>query len=78
MTAEQACLGAAITAGVGAGIYESYEAACRELVHLDAKVYEPIPENQKRYEELYPIFQELYSRNQELFGRLGEISQKGE
>lgn len=42
---ETACLGAAILAGVGVGIYASVEAACAELVVPD-KVYEPHPTEQ--------------------------------
>ena len=37
---ETACLGSAIFAGVGAGVYESVAAACAKTVATD-KVYEP-------------------------------------
>ena len=42
---ETACLGTAILAGVGVGIYGSVEAACAELIAPD-KVYEPHPSEQ--------------------------------
>ena len=75
MTAEQACVGAALTAGVGTGIYSSFSEACGRMVKLDDTVYEPIPENVKRYREYYEIFRELYSRNKEMFAALGKLQQ---
>ena len=75
MTAEQACVGAALTAGVGTGIYSSFSEACGRMVKLDDTVYEPISENVKRYREYYEIFRELYSRNKEMFAALGKLQQ---
>jgi xylulokinase len=74
MTAEQACVGAAITAGVGAGVYQSFEEACGQLVKLDHKIYEPKQENTGVYREYYQIFRELYQANKEIFHRLGDLS----
>lgn len=42
--AESACLGTAIVAGVGAGIYESVISASKKLVQTD-KVYTPSGED---------------------------------
>ena len=75
VTAEQACVGAALTAGVGTGIYSSFSEACGRMVKLDDTVYEPISENVKRYREYYEIFRELYSRNKEMFAALGKLQQ---
>lgn len=66
---EQACVGAAITAAVAAGEYESYEEACGRLVKLSSEVVEPNRENQKYYEEQFAIYRELYGHNQDLFHR---------
>lgn len=76
ITAEQACVGAAITAGVGTGIYGSYEEACGLMAKLDDRVYEPIEENVRRYREYYELFRELYQRNREIFRKLGNLSQE--
>lgn len=76
MTAEQACVGAAITAGVGVGVYSSYEEACSHLVKLDGRIYEPVRENVLVYQEYYNVFQELYQKNKDIFHRLGNMSGK--
>lgn len=67
---EQACLGAAITAGVGAGVYRNFEEPCGSLVQLDRRVWRPNPENVRAYRSYYPIFQELYRVNKPVFGVL--------
>lgn len=73
-TKEQACLGAAITAGVGLGIYPGFDEACRRLVRLDDKVYLPEEESVKKYQEYYGLFKEIYSANKELFNGLKQIA----
>jgi xylulokinase len=70
---EQACLGAAITAGVGGGVYADFHEACERLVSFDDKVYYPIPENIKIYNEYYRIFRDLYARNKESFHELSRL-----
>lgn len=69
-SAEQSCIGAAITAAVGVGYFASFEEACEKVVQFEEKVFEPIPENQKRYTEYYEVYRELYEHNKELFWRL--------
>lgn len=64
---EQACLGACIMAGVGAGILDSVESACRQYVEMEDKIYHPIPEHVERYSGLYEIYKKLYETNKELF-----------
>ncbi|NQU42589.1 hypothetical protein HQ520_04840 [bacterium] len=51
--------GAAILAGVGAGIYDDLTDTVDELVPL-AELIEPRKENQKRYNDLYSLFHGLY------------------
>lgn len=65
--AEQSCVGAAITAGVGVGYYASYGEACDAVVRFHDTVIEPIAENVRRYEEYFAIYKELYGRNREVF-----------
>jgi xylulokinase len=66
---EGAAYGAALLAGVGAGVWRSVEAACETSVHV-AKQVEPITQNvgpmNRRYEEyrkLYPALRAIGHRN---------------
>jgi xylulokinase len=61
-TLEAAAFGAALLAGVGAGIYTSVEAACQAAVRFLPEVYEPSPKRAAFYAERYPLFCELYKR----------------
>jgi len=56
---EATALGAAICAGVGAGVYESIEEAANSLVVWD-KEYIPNEENVKTYRELYNKWKAMY------------------
>lgn len=62
-TGEQASLGAAIAAGVGAGIYRDVEEGCKGVVRYKDFVIEPDPENHKIYEEYYGLFKEMYQES---------------
>ncbi len=64
---EQSCLGAAITAAVGTGVYGNYQEACAKMVRLKEKVVMPDAKNHARYQESYEIYRELYHTNCELF-----------
>lgn len=68
-TTEEASVGAAITAGVGVGLYSSVEEACSQLISFHSEVFEPIKQNQRVYLERYALFKELYKRNEDLFLR---------
>ena len=59
-TEEQASLGAAIAAGVGAGIYKDVEEGCERVVRYKNFVIEPNLENHKIYKEYYGLFKEMY------------------
>lgn len=54
-----ATLGAAILAGVGVGMYESFEAAVKETVQITRR-YEPNMDNQKIYQKNYDTYLALY------------------
>ncbi len=69
---EQAGVGAALLAGVGAGIYPSLPEACAQVVHY-GPLTEPQPAIQRQYDELYPRFLELYPRLKEDFHWLGNF-----
>ena len=57
---EQSCLGAAITAGTGIGIYKSIEEGCRQVVKYQNTVYIPNPKHHKIYMEYYQLFKDTY------------------
>lgn len=73
LVAEQACLGAAIAAGVGVGSFDDFVSASRRFVRLDDAVYTPIDQNQRRYAEYRHIFGQLYQNNKALFGELTRL-----
>jgi autoinducer 2 (AI-2) kinase len=56
---EATALGAAMAAGVGAGVYESIAEATKKLIIWD-RVYEPNFENKKIYDEIKIKFQKAY------------------
>ncbi|HUN06557.1 MAG TPA: xylulokinase [Aggregatilineales bacterium] len=59
LMAEQASLGAALVAGVGAGIYPSFESACASLVRYGPPT-EPRPGLVAFYDDLYAQYTRLY------------------
>lgn len=69
---EQACLGAAITAAVGAGEYPDYETACGICIDRPIAVFHPNEKNAAIYRRMYPIFQEIYMRNKALFAEINK------
>lgn len=75
---EQACMGAAMTAGVAVGIYSSFSQACSQLVRLDSRVYHPIERNVKIYRDYYPIFRELYTSNKMIFKEIDGANRRAE
>lgn len=66
LLSEQASLGAALLAGVGAGLYPDLAAACRQTVHY-GPVTSPHLERQAQYREIYARFVQLYPRLREDF-----------
>lgn len=72
---EQACLGAAITAGVGVGTYRNFAEACGELVAIDAAPREPNAKNAATYRDGFRLYQRLYDGNRELFRELRSIAE---
>jgi len=65
--AEQACMGAAITAGVGLSVYPSFESACGRLIKYDDEIIYPDEENMKIYDHYYNVYKSLYVKNKDLF-----------
>lgn len=62
---EATALGAAILAGLGAGVYENIEDACSKVVKID-EIFTPIKENAEVYNEMYENWLEVYKTQLEL------------
>ena len=56
---ESCCLGAAILAGVGAGVFKSIEEACKVTIADDME-YAPDKTSHAMYEKYYDIYKQLY------------------
>jgi xylulokinase len=63
---EGPALGAAILAGVGAGIYESVEKGCHAVIKTNPE-QKPNFENSKKYEQYYRIYSQLYDNMKDSF-----------
>lgn len=74
-SAEQACLGAALTAAVGEGAFSGFQEACEAAVRPSAEVFYPDERCARAYRELYEVFHALYPANRLLFSRLSELAQ---
>ena len=60
---EQAALGAAITALVGAEYFDSYREATEKAIIMEDGIVEPQKTNVSLYSEYYKVYQELYQIN---------------
>ena len=67
---EQAAFGAALCAGVAAGVYSDVLSACKTAVRLSDEVIQPNRANAERYEYLFGAFRRLYADNRETFRML--------
>lgn len=65
-TTEGAAYGAALLAGVGAGIWSDVDTACEATISCDVSAT-PNPETAARYETIYQTFRDLYPAMKELF-----------
>jgi len=59
MPDEGAALGVALLAGVGTGLWSTVPEACEAVIKVVDST-DPVPENVKRYNDFYPIYQGLY------------------
>ncbi len=66
---EGPALGAAILAGVGAGLYPSVQEACDAMIQTN-EPQEPISENVPRYDAFYQVYRSLYPALKENFKQL--------
>jgi len=70
---EGAAYGAALLAGVGAGIYSSVEEACDATIHIVTST-EPKQENAERYNAYYPVYRSLYRALKPAFDRVAQVA----
>jgi xylulokinase len=68
---EGAAYGAALLAGVGAGIYGSVEEACAKTIRVTEAVRPG--QNVRIYDEYYPVFRALYPALKAQFKQVSEI-----
>jgi autoinducer 2 (AI-2) kinase len=62
---ESTALGAALYAGMGAGVYDDLHAVARSIVSFE-KTFEPDAATHRRYEELYDLWSRVYQRSLEM------------
>jgi xylulokinase len=67
---EQACLGACIAAGVGAGVYKDIDEGCARTVRYQPRVIVPNEGAHKVYEEYYQLFKDAYTSGSEVLHRV--------
>ena len=72
---EAAALGAAILAGIGAGIYENAEEALRG-VYKEKSRFSPQAENMKRYNRYYDVYMRIYNPLVRIFDDLSELTKE--
>ena len=66
---EQACLGAAMIAGVACGVFDSYQHALNIVIKFKGKVFEPDLGKKGVYEDGFMRFKQLYIDNYQSFRR---------
>ncbi|MDR2780431.1 MAG: xylulokinase [Synergistaceae bacterium] len=71
---EQACVGAAILAACGIGLYTGVSSACKAMTRVADETETPNMEANAVYMELFKIYKELYGRNRELFPKLADFT----
>ena len=69
---EGPALGAAILAGVGAGLYPSVQEACARMIRLNPP-QQPNPADSARYEPYYQLYRTLYPALKPAFQTLATL-----
>ncbi len=75
-TQEQAGLGAAIAAGVGAGIFRNLEEGCNAAVHYRRETILPDSRNHEIYREYYALYKQAYGSGKDVLRSLTAIGRK--
>ncbi len=66
------CLGAAILAGVGIGVYNDFSEAVEKTVHIQ-RTHHPNQENGEVYGRYYQLYLKLYENLKDLYEKLAQI-----
>ncbi len=66
--------GAAIVAGMGAGVFPNVRESLQEMVHLERR-FEPDPARHERYSKFYRVYRKIYEHLKGDFDRLAAINQ---
>jgi len=74
---EAALMGAAVLAGVGAGLLTDITEGANQMVRID-EVLEPDPDRHQRYTELFGVYKRLYPDLRDAFHQLGVVTRRGE
>ena len=75
-TSEASPLGNAIIAGLGEGVWDSYETVLGKLAKSH-KCYSPNPNHHVRYRNLFGLYRQLYQDLQSAYAKLGELKASG-
>jgi xylulokinase len=70
---EKSATGAAMLAGIGIGIFPSFEDACRRVVSFGEAI-QPVPAHTARYEQSYRLYRSLYPKLKESFAEAAQLS----
>jgi len=73
---EQASIGAAIAAGVGAGIYSDIDEGCRAVVRYKEETYIPRKDNHMIYTEYYDLFKKTYESSHTVLQQVTELGRR--
>ncbi|MCD6593186.1 hypothetical protein J7L00_03785 [Candidatus Bathyarchaeota archaeon] len=71
MIREAACVGAAILAGRGGGVFKSYEEGVKNLITEISHVH-PVEAESKKYQEIFHSYQKLYEKLREIYVKVTE------
>ena len=71
--AEASLLGAAMLAGVGAGVYANVEEAISRVWRAEG-VFEPVTAAKRIYDQRFPLYRELYESVVNVSARLSELT----
>lgn len=69
---EATSMGAAILAGIGAGLFKDFSVTDR-FIHIDKKI-SPIPANVEKYKELIAVFDRTYNHLKDVYTDLSDLN----
>jgi xylulokinase len=72
-TTEGAAYGAALLAGVGAGVWSDVPSASDACIKITGST-QPVPSEMDVYRQAYPVYQDLYPALRSSFDRMGGIA----